>query len=207
WLYKTAKIVHRDISLSNLMFQRIDDKLYGVLSDFDLTNPYGRNKSSVSKLHSGTRAYMAIDLLVPKPPKHQYRHDLESFLYVLVFLTCKIQGSRFADWHTLGMGPLRNSKIAAMSDNGFPPQTNEFAIFWGWVGRLRALFRKGRANRDMHQDEFPFGGGAFDDLTLGGAVTGDAFEAVLDVDNLQTEEAAEKHWAKHRATMAQYASK
>ncbi|KAJ7679247.1 hypothetical protein DFH06DRAFT_1316189 [Mycena polygramma] len=188
WLYETAKILHRDISLSNLMFQRIDDKLYGVLSDFDLTNPYGRNKSSVSKLHSGTGAYTAMDLLVRGPPEHQYRHDLESFLYVLVFLTCEIKGSDLANWDNLGMDGLRRDKTEAINATGFPPQTHEFAIFYGWVGRLRALFQEGLANRNRHQNIFISRGAAFDDLTLGGKVTGDKFDAVLDLRNLQTEE-------------------
>ncbi|KAJ6507677.1 hypothetical protein C8R47DRAFT_1208722 [Mycena vitilis] len=198
WLYDAAKILHRDISLTNLVFQRIDEQFCGVLTDFDLTNPYGRGKSSMSKLHCGTRAYMAIDLLVPRPPKHEYRHDLESFLYVLVFLTCEIEGSQLAEWNDMGMEGLKNSKCTAMSLAKFPQQIDQFANFYGWVGRLRALFRDGYGDRGRHKDKLQFGDveGPFDELTLGGAVTGDAFEAILDVRNLAPrKEKIDTHWA------------
>ncbi|KAJ6459436.1 hypothetical protein C8R47DRAFT_1226577 [Mycena vitilis] len=189
WLYGTAKILHRDISVSNFMFQRIDDTLYGVLGDFDMTHAYGRDKGSVSKLHYGTKVYMAVDLLVRDPPKHEYRHDLESFLYVLVFLTCQIEGSQLADWNDMGMEGLKSSKWTAMSFAGFPQQMYQFANFDGWVGRLRALFRDGYGDRAKHKDKFKFRGakGPFDELTLGGAVTFDKFEAVLDLDHLEAE--------------------
>ncbi|KAJ7243571.1 hypothetical protein B0H12DRAFT_998246, partial [Mycena haematopus] len=84
WLFEEAKTIHRDISVSNLMFHEIDGKVYGVLNDFDFALRLKENPPSTSKHRTGTKPYMAIDLLVPHPPYHRYRHDLESFLYVLV---------------------------------------------------------------------------------------------------------------------------
>ncbi|KAJ3986086.1 protein kinase [Lentinula detonsa] len=37
WLYECAGILHRDLSIGNIMFRRIDGKVYGVLNDFDLS--------------------------------------------------------------------------------------------------------------------------------------------------------------------------
>ncbi|KAJ7681464.1 hypothetical protein B0H14DRAFT_2299561, partial [Mycena olivaceomarginata] len=83
WLYEGPKIMHRDVSISNLMFQRIDGKLYGVLNDFDLAAFHDGSVPSTSKQRTGTKPFMARDLLDHPPPRHLYRHDLESFLYVL----------------------------------------------------------------------------------------------------------------------------
>ncbi|KAJ7791154.1 hypothetical protein B0H14DRAFT_2274493, partial [Mycena olivaceomarginata] len=84
WLHDDVKTIHRDISIGNLMFKQIGDTVYGVLNDFDLAVQLNDEPRSTSKQRTGTKPYMAIDLLVPQPPYHLYRHDLESFLYVLV---------------------------------------------------------------------------------------------------------------------------
>ncbi|KAJ7679254.1 hypothetical protein DFH06DRAFT_1316194 [Mycena polygramma] len=199
WLYDTVKILHRDITLSSLMFQRIDDTLYGILCDFDAAEFHHRDLQGLSawqpasKQHTGTGPYLAADLLVSPPPKHLYRHDLESFFYILVFLTCKIEGSKLASWKELGMATLKYFKESAITD-GFPPQKNELAKFYGWVARLQIMFRAGCTNRTTHQSAVwmaQIGGpepAAFDDVTLGGAVTFDTFAAIIVLENLQEQE-------------------
>ncbi|KAJ6459441.1 hypothetical protein C8R47DRAFT_994570 [Mycena vitilis] len=189
WLYETAQILHRDISLSNLMFQRIGDDVYGILKDFDIAAtewPFS------SKHRTGTRVYTAADLLVDDPPKHLYRHDLESFLYVFVFLTCEIDGSDLGSWHTLGMKALRDNKFAVFKEKEFPPQKSECGKFLLWVILLRALFLDGFSNRDKHVSArrvAQLGAGpmpaSFNDLTLGGAVTFEAFAGVLVPEHLR----------------------
>ncbi|KAJ6545317.1 hypothetical protein B0H19DRAFT_1380009 [Mycena capillaripes] len=42
WLFEKANILHRDISRNNLMYRRIDGKVYGVLNDFDLSVLMGK---------------------------------------------------------------------------------------------------------------------------------------------------------------------
>ncbi|KAJ7770470.1 hypothetical protein B0H16DRAFT_1410652 [Mycena metata] len=68
WLYENARIMHRDISRNNLMYRRIDGKVYGVLNDFDLSAHLDKESPSTSKQRTGTEPYMAIDLLVNGPP-------------------------------------------------------------------------------------------------------------------------------------------
>lgn len=38
---------------------------------------------------------MAIDLLVPDPPTHLYRHDLESLFYVIVWIVTSFHDGKW----------------------------------------------------------------------------------------------------------------
>ncbi|KAJ7767193.1 hypothetical protein B0H16DRAFT_1521190 [Mycena metata] len=109
-LYEVTGTIHRDLTTQNMRLCRdvADGKVYGVLRGFDLTVP--SNKSTV-KYRTRTMTYMAKDLLVADPPPHLYRHDLESFFYVLVFLTCQIPGSE------PGFPPAKDD-LRAMRANG-----------------------------------------------------------------------------------------
>jgi serine/threonine protein kinase len=86
WLFEVPKILHQDISLNNLMLRKEGDKIYAVLNDFDLAVS-ADVKITLSKQRTGTKPFMAIDLLQPDPPVHMYRHDLKSLFYVLVWTT------------------------------------------------------------------------------------------------------------------------
>jgi len=81
WIYESAHILHRDVSLRNIMFRRHGKNIYGVLIDFDLSS--GRSyPSQYFSQRTGTIPFWALDLHEAKSPKHLYRHDLESFFYV-----------------------------------------------------------------------------------------------------------------------------
>lgn len=93
WLYDHPQILHRDISLGNIMF-RYDDSghICGVLNDFDLSS-YRKDllegSPSTSLQRTGTPPFMALDLLKDNgggTVRHLYRHDLESLFYVLVIV-------------------------------------------------------------------------------------------------------------------------
>ncbi|KAF5383649.1 hypothetical protein D9615_003848 [Tricholomella constricta] len=92
--YTDAKVLHRDLSENNLMFKRTDDtsdgKVKGILNDWDMASDVEANDEilpSTATHRIGTIPFMAIDLLVvnKRPPPHLYRHDLESFFYILVW--------------------------------------------------------------------------------------------------------------------------
>jgi hypothetical protein len=68
------------------MLRKEGDKVYAVLNDFDLAVS-ADVKSTSSKQCTGTKPFMAIDLLQPDPPVHMYCHDLESMFYVLIWTT------------------------------------------------------------------------------------------------------------------------
>ena len=101
WLFEVPKILHQDISLNNLMLDKEGNKIYAVLNDFDLAVS-ADVKITLSKQCTGTKPFMAIDLLQPDPPVHMYRHDLESLFYVLV---CTM--SRFHNRDEIALPPLQ----------------------------------------------------------------------------------------------------
>lgn len=84
-------IQHGDISLWNLMWDPL--RCVGVLNDFDLIQIYG--EPSKGGRRTGTIAFMALDLLslqgVPRRYKRLYRHDLESMLWVLIWICLSIE--------------------------------------------------------------------------------------------------------------------
>ncbi|GAW08200.1 other 1 protein kinase [Lentinula edodes] len=153
WLYERPKIMHRDVSISNLMFHRIDGKLYGVLNDFDLATFHDGSVPSISKQRTGTTPFMARDLLEHPPPRHFYRHDLESFLYVLAFLTCDTSapGSTLGTWIDLGMVALQDAKSNVLTIKGFPPQKPAFEGFDFWITLLCQLFTDGLSKRTRQE--------------------------------------------------------
>ncbi|KAE9382310.1 hypothetical protein BT96DRAFT_755069, partial [Gymnopus androsaceus JB14] len=92
WLYEHPRVLHRDLSEGNLMFRRIDSKVYGVLNDFDLSSYVDRLNNGPSSNHrTGTKPFMAIDLLNKLKKSHMYRHDLESLFYIMLFLACRYE--------------------------------------------------------------------------------------------------------------------
>ncbi|KAF8914736.1 hypothetical protein CPB85DRAFT_1204418, partial [Mucidula mucida] len=88
WLYDFPRILHRDISHSNIMWHRCRGRICGVLNDFDLSS-FRDNTAPSSKQRTGTHPYMARELHqgAKISIRHLYRHDLESFFYVLLLLT------------------------------------------------------------------------------------------------------------------------
>ena len=81
-------MLHRDLSEGNLMILRKDGKVRGVLNDWDMASPVDDNGlvlSSAADHCTGTRPFMAVDLLLKPDAPHYYRHDAESFVYILVW--------------------------------------------------------------------------------------------------------------------------
>ncbi|THG97260.1 hypothetical protein EW026_g4697 [Hermanssonia centrifuga] len=91
-----AKILHRDISCNNIMYEIRDGREYFILIDYDLaivvTDDGELSTVASSKHRTGTLPFMAFELLQEmrdpgygsKAPRirHRLRHDLESMLYV-----------------------------------------------------------------------------------------------------------------------------
>jgi hypothetical protein len=87
--YADAQVLHRDLSENNLMFKQGEGSaITGILNDWDMASYVEDNdeiKLSTATHRTGTIPFMARDLLVDTPPPHLYRHDLESFFYILVW--------------------------------------------------------------------------------------------------------------------------
>ncbi|KAG0691562.1 hypothetical protein DFH29DRAFT_88823 [Suillus ampliporus] len=82
-------VYHRDLSPGNMMWYWKDGKRIGVLNDYDLSSladdlgPRGNERT-------GTVPFMALELLTKVGQqgevKHLYRHDLESFIWVFIWI-------------------------------------------------------------------------------------------------------------------------
>jgi hypothetical protein len=70
------------------MWYRKDNILMGVLNDYDLSSLETSAQGPQGDERTGTILFMAVDLLTQTgqqgEKQHLYRHDLESFMWVLV---------------------------------------------------------------------------------------------------------------------------
>jgi hypothetical protein len=190
WLFERPQIMHRDISLNNLMFRIVDEKVYGVLNDFDLAVSLNATSQSTSRQRTGTRPFMSMDLLVPgAPPRHVYRFDLESLLHAMLFLAVqyedgkKIENPPLEDWYHLDTEALLDKKKALLYDQP-PKATSTFRALDDCLLVLNNMFANAylaranhRANLVARRNTSP----SFDDETLGGHVTFDKFSANLEL--------------------------
>jgi hypothetical protein len=85
-----AKILHRDISIGNVVLNEAEDD--GFLIDLDLAVKTDREKASGEPSKTGTKVFMAVGALYGDD--HSFMHDLESFFWVLFWLC--------AHWNGLG---------------------------------------------------------------------------------------------------------
>jgi len=172
------------------MLRKEGDKVYAVLNDFDLAVS-ADVKSTSSKQRTGTKPFMAIDLLRPDPPVHMYRHDLESMFYVLIWTT-----SRFHNGDEIALPPLQewadNDGVTVTKEKSFfvmmsepPLLTPQFNSFGRWIVSMQTMFRDGFYSRTKYLVELSLtslesSSSYFEDETLGGFVTFDKFQAILD---------------------------
>ncbi|KAG8917850.1 hypothetical protein FRC02_002828 [Tulasnella sp. 418] len=151
-------IRHRDISAANLMYYRHQGRVMGVLNDYDLSTltPPGCDQGPTGTDRTGTLPFMALDLLQPEAlageVEHQYRHDFESFIWVLTWIAHRYQGGEeipkapFTSWIT-DHQQCRKEKLADGSDlvtedGPVPAPTPSHESVWLRCGKvlLHAIF-------------------------------------------------------------------
>ncbi|KAI0660123.1 hypothetical protein C8Q70DRAFT_75579 [Cubamyces menziesii] len=94
-----AKILHRDVSVGNIMCEETEKGPNFILGDFDLAivlNEDGTSVSPTGKRHVGTLPFMAQKLVEdlayhPDRPRvlHELHHDYESLYWVALWCTMK----------------------------------------------------------------------------------------------------------------------
>lgn len=200
WLYNSAKMFHRDISPRNMMLRQRSDGLgyYGVLNDFDFAvdlETYGA--VPLPRSHAGTLPFMAVDLLNEEKTKQLYRHDLESFFWCLLWISCR-RGTGIRDpkpfdtWSTLDRVSLGDAKALFLLKVSNPiPTSSTYAALARPLGKLRKALRRGRELKVAAADE-PDGDASdgterapfvpYDDETLGGRFTLQKFRQRLTLD-------------------------
>ncbi|KAJ7712219.1 hypothetical protein B0H16DRAFT_1437217 [Mycena metata] len=184
WLFEKARVMHRDVSLGNLMYRIKDGKIFGVLNDFDLSLLMDATDLSTSKQRTGTKPFMAIDLLVPQPPTHLYRHDLESLFYVILWIITSYHDGKRVDepplrqWKHLGMERLQKEKSFFFLLTEPPQPTENFTVVAKtWIRPMFAIFIQGLAARRSHD---PDADRHFDNATLGDHVSFATFAEIVD---------------------------
>ncbi|KAK0440229.1 hypothetical protein EV421DRAFT_788739 [Armillaria borealis] len=168
WLYENPKILHRDISLNNMMYRKRRDnserkfQIFGVLNDFDLASSLSL-KEAASLHRIGTPPYMAHELLGQSDVSHLYRHDVEAFYYVLLMLCCryelvqsaegkatrelKLQNEEmpFEQWYDRSMSweTLADAKLSFLVGPQPISPSASFSAFLPWLDDIRYLFGEG----------------------------------------------------------------
>ncbi|KAG9249704.1 serine/threonine-protein kinase Sgk2 [Emericellopsis atlantica] len=87
-LYVTGNILHRDISSNNIIITKPEmaGGFKGMLIDLDLAKVRDSGPSG-ARHQTGTMQFMAVEVL--RMVDHTYRHDLESFFYVLLWMCAR----------------------------------------------------------------------------------------------------------------------
>ncbi|KAJ5215349.1 uncharacterized protein N7498_001756 [Penicillium cinerascens] len=118
-----AGILHRDISVNNLMINEDEDNPSwpSFLIDLDLAIKEQRVGVSGANGKTGTRAFMAIGSLLGE--KHSFMHDLESFFWVIFWICIHYEEPgkgkvvpKFDDWNFRDTEALADLKKGTISD-------------------------------------------------------------------------------------------
>lgn len=132
-----GRILHRDISENNIIITNPEkaDGFRGMLIDLDLAKEDGKGPSG-ARHRTGTMEFMAIEVLLGI--SHTYRHDVEAFFYVLLWL-CARRGwhlstklerrpkkSMLSRWYSGSYEEIAQNKRGDMDKNGLDMILNEF---------------------------------------------------------------------------------
>ncbi|KAK2591244.1 hypothetical protein QQS21_011070 [Conoideocrella luteorostrata] len=140
-LYTKGRILHRDISSNNIIITDPSEPgdFNGMLIDLDLAKERDSDPSG-ARSQTGTMQFMAIEVL--RNVDHSYRHDLESFFYVLIWLCArcawdiekpfrgtgevKPAWSRLRDWEIRSFEYIADKKEDSVSFGGMERIMREF---------------------------------------------------------------------------------
>ncbi len=122
-LHKRAGLLQCDISPNNLMVNEDEENpsQRAFLIDLDLAIKEQREKASGARGKTGTRAFMAIGVLLDEE-NHSFMHDLESFFWVLFWICIHYDGpgkdigaTEFEKWNYVNMEELAELKLGLVS--------------------------------------------------------------------------------------------
>jgi Fungal protein kinase len=166
-LYTRTGMLQSDISIGNLMMNEDDDNhsWRAFLIDLDLAIKEQREESSGARGKTGTRAFMAIGVLLGE--KHSFMHDLESFFWVLFWICIHYSGlngkarvvPQFEEWSYVGMEKLAKLKLGTISEEEIFLNTvkENFTSYYGplisWIKRLRRVLFPGGGRRKEEDRE------------------------------------------------------
>ncbi|KAH9875489.1 hypothetical protein J1614_004310 [Plenodomus biglobosus] len=123
-LHTRGGMLQRDISLNNLLVNEDEENPSwpAFLIDLDMAIKEQREKSSGALGRTGTRAFMAIGVLL-NDEQHSFMHDLESFFWVLLWICIHYDGpgqaigsTMFEMWNYESSEQLADLKKGLISD-------------------------------------------------------------------------------------------
>ncbi|TFK39390.1 hypothetical protein BDQ12DRAFT_681704 [Crucibulum laeve] len=190
--YKDGKVLHRDLSESNLMVWYTESgSVKGILNDWDMASELdtdGETPPSAALRRTGTIPFMACDLLNVKLSVHRYRHDLESFFYILVWAATHYNiEKRIREANTkrpliywmqkdMVQACVRKSNFIIFYSKAeivFEHILSEFKdVLTDWIVPLRSLFRDAFLSAD---DAYRKNDTSYDFSTCGGLITFETF--------------------------------
>ncbi|KAL7899215.1 serine/threonine-protein kinase Sgk2 [Trichoderma sp. SZMC 28014] len=152
-LYTTGNILHRDISPNNIIITDPEkaDGFKGMLIDLDLAKELNSGPSG-ARHQTGTMQFMAVEVL--RTIDHTYRHDLESFFYVLIWMCARqswqklfVLGrppmdSLLRRWEIGTFKSIADAKIGHMTVDGLENIMSEFPESFGALKPLCLKIRK-----------------------------------------------------------------
>lgn len=161
-LHTKAGFLQGDISTGNLIVNegKETQSWPAFLIDLDLAIKEKRERPSGARGKTGTRAFMAIGLLLGE--RHTFNHDLESFFWVLFWICIHYDGPgnrsrtvpEFEKWSYVDMEELAKLKLGTISEEDVFRSTVEanFTEYHEslvpWVLELRkVVFPNGRIRK------------------------------------------------------------
>ncbi|KAL5528121.1 hypothetical protein ACEPAF_7257 [Sanghuangporus sanghuang] len=188
---REARIFHPNIILHNLMVRYSDyGAVHGVFIDFDLASVGVPTSEGHHGRRTGTRRFMAIDLLEKETPLHRERFDWESFFYVICWIGThysngvEIKTNALKTWDTDDDGTLSEVKQSALVGLIRPDLATLFTdfykpLFLSWIRPIQTMFRDADAAKGQFRVTKNANPKDFDDETLGGHVTWDKLWSIL----------------------------
>ncbi|KAK7214782.1 hypothetical protein V2G26_002785 [Clonostachys chloroleuca] len=130
-LLQKANILHQDISPGNIIITDAQEqgRPKGILIDFDVAMDLAVGPRTPGEV-TGTRPFMAVGILLGR--RHWYWHDLESFLYVLLWSIITDgsesppRNSKLRMWSRGDWDDIAARKTAEMEEAGFGSILAEF---------------------------------------------------------------------------------
>ncbi|TGZ81932.1 hypothetical protein EX30DRAFT_239918 [Ascodesmis nigricans] len=135
-LLTNAGILHRDISINNIMMTRPShprpDGFHGFLIDLDLAVRVDRKKASGAPDRTGTYEFLSLDLLKAKPG-HYFHDDLQSFYFVLIWLAHDHAGGTnlLEQWGGDSQAAANAKGVQVYSENDFNELLQSFILQMG----------------------------------------------------------------------------
>ncbi|KAH8434137.1 protein kinase family protein [Aspergillus melleus] len=149
-LHMEAGLLQGDISTGNLILNKEEENPSwpGFLTDLDLAIREQRERPSGARAKTGTRAFMAIGLLLGE--RHSFMHDLESFFWVILWICIHYDGPNgsrvvpsFDSWNYANVRDLAVMKLGIVAKESIFLEvatdnfTPHYEALIPWVNRLR----------------------------------------------------------------------